>query len=108
MGWYDNVVDAAEDYGFSNVGTLELDNEPWQYYMVAVLKNEQGYYLTTDSGCSCPSPFENATVEDLTGPLTAEQAREEVKSLADVQSEDGYYASGPVQSEVDELINSIV
>lgn len=107
MGWYDNVVDAAEDYGFSNVGTLELDNEAYQYYMVAVLKNEQGYYLITDSGCSCPSPFENATVEGLTGPLTAEQAREEVNSLAEAQKEDKW-STGPYQSDVDELLALIV
>ena len=100
MGWYDNPVDAPEKHGFTWVQTLDLEFEPWQYYMLAVLSNDEGYWLTTDSGCSCPSPFESTTVDDLTGPLTAEQAREEVSSLA--------RDSDPMQSELDAFLALIV
>lgn len=81
MGYYDNPVSTPEEYGFEGVGGIELNNEPYEFYMLEVLKDVNGYYLATDSGCSCPTPFESYTVQDLTGPLTAEQVREEIESL---------------------------
>ena len=90
MSWENNPVSSPEKYGFEYVGYIELDNEPWQFYELAVLKNDKGYYLTTDSGCSCPMPFESHTVDDLTGPLTAEQAREEVESLVHLAAMSDY------------------
>lgn len=93
MSYDDNPVTTPEKYGFESVGGLNLENEPYEFYILEVLKNEQGYYLVTDSGCSCPTPWEYTTVEDLTGPLTAEQAREEIISLTPVQRDE--YRSGP-------------
>jgi hypothetical protein len=104
--WENNPVAAPAAYGFESVGSVELNNEPWEFYILAVLKNEQGYYLTTDSGCSCPTPFENHTVDDLTGPLTAEQAREEITSLTELAG--GYeYRNGPDKFEVLDLIAKV-
>lgn len=73
----------GEFKGLTYVGSLDLEDEPWQFYIVGVWKDaEGGYYLATDSGCSCPSPWEYTTKEDLTGPLTRDQAVEEIESLA--------------------------
>lgn len=74
----------GEFEGLRWVGSLELDNEPWQFYEVGVWEDENGgLYLATDSGCSCPIPWENTTRDSLTGPLTEEQAFEEITSLWD-------------------------
>lgn len=81
MGYYDNPVDDPGKYGFEYVGVIELSEPCYSFDLLAVLKNDEGYYLSTDSGCSCPSPWESHTVADFTGPLTAEQAREEATSL---------------------------
>lgn len=70
-----------------------LDDEPWQYYVLGIWAREDGFYLGTDSGCSCYSPWENYTAADLTGPLTFEQAAEESRSLAT-----GAYAKGQVEA----------
>lgn len=89
MSYYNNPVDTPEEYGFDRVvGWLSLEDEPYQFYYLAVLQNERGYYLGTDSGCSCPTPWESHTADDFTGPLTAEQAREEIQSLANPAAED--------------------
>ena len=38
------------------------------------------YWVGTDCGCSCQSPFEyTESLDDLTGPLTLEQAKESVE-----------------------------
>ena len=48
-----------------------------------------GYYIGTDSGCSCPTPFENYDGKaDLTGPLTKVQVLEEVKNLNEDHQEE--------------------
>lgn len=87
--------------------SIELDNESYQFYILLVVKREDGYYLSTDSGCSCPSPWENHRFpEDFTGPLTADQAREEATSLIDVARE-REYTEGPDEYEAKNLLARI-
>ena len=64
----------------------------WDYdwSVIGLWEGPLGYYLGTDSGCSCNSPWENYDEGDLTGPLTPEQAWEEITSRANV---DGQMAS---------------
>jgi len=77
-----NVYDNPSDFGLSILGAVELEAPEWSFYTLCVWKNESGYYLGTDSGCSCPSPFENYDgIDDLTGPLSAADAIEEATSL---------------------------
>jgi hypothetical protein len=83
MSYDNNPVYAPEEYGFIEcVATGNLAYGDWEFYVYAVLRKEDGYYLSTDSGCSCPTPWESHSAYDFTGPLTAEQVREEVRSLA--------------------------
>lgn len=69
---------------------IDLDNEPWEFYYAGVWEKSDGYYLSTDSGCSCPIPWENHSEDSLTGPLTWDQAKEELRSLADTARAPGY------------------
>ena len=69
--------------------------------IVGLWKGPEGYYLGTDSGCSCNRAWEYYdNVDDLTGPLTAEQAREEIESL--VTSTGGY--CGPTDEELADFL----
>ena len=82
MGYYDNPVDDPQANGFIEVvATGDFAYVSYSFSVFAVLRKEDGLYLSTDSGCSCPSPWESHTADDFTGPLTAEQVREEVLSL---------------------------
>lgn len=78
---------------------IGLDDEPYQFYLAGVWVRGDGYYLSTDSGCSCPTPWEDHQEDDLTGPLTWEQAKEELRSL----SATSYQADYAVKS-VEEFI----
>lgn len=96
------------DYDFAGIGLVfvdefDFDNDPYSWSIVAVWKSKNGdFYLGTDSGCSCYSPFEHySTLEDFTGPLTAEQAIEEITSLRD----GGYYKGD--DSEFAEFVKGI-
>ena len=85
MGYSDNPVDKPGDYGFTGVvGEIDLSAPDYSFDLLVVLENDEGYYLGTDSGCSCPIPWESHTAQDFTGPLTAEQAKEEIISLSEV------------------------
>ena len=77
--------------------TIDLEDEPYQFSIVGVWERPDGYYLSTDSGCSCPSPWESHTDDDLNGPLTWGQAAEELRSIAATSYRDDY-ASGEVES----------
>lgn len=94
------------------VDEIELDNASYQFYILMVVKKDDGYYLSTDSGCSCPTPWENHTFpESFTGPLTAEQALEEASSLIEGAQEtarESSYYDGPNENEVRNLLSKIV
>lgn len=100
---YENVYYNPEKYGLEIVMNVELSEPDYSFDYLVIWKGEDGFYLGTDSGCSCPIPFESyAGVEDLTGPLTAEQAREEAQSLWD----DSYYKYQP--DEFAEALSKVV
>lgn len=84
MSFYENNVYYSPDkHGLTLLGEAELSEPNYSFDMIAAWKDKDGnIYLGTDSGCSCPTPFENyAGVQDLTGPLTIEEAIEESKSI---------------------------
>lgn len=70
----------------TRIGRASLDDEPWEFYLVEAWRDPQGgLYLVTDSGCSCPSPFEwLRDSSQMTGPLTKAQAAQEIESLRHV------------------------
>lgn len=69
---------------------VSLDNEPWEFYYAGIWERDNGFYISTDSGCSCPIPWENHSEDSLTGPLTWDQVKEELRSLAGVSRKDNY------------------
>lgn len=99
MGYYTELSDFGEV-------VVEIDlSEPYEYDVYGVIRRDDGYYIGTDSGCSCYSPWENYdTLADFTGPLTAEQAREEFESLV----LDSYGVSNLEDGELEEALAAIV
>lgn len=92
---------------FDDEFDLDLENEPYQFYILRVGRIREDYYLGTDSGSSCPMPFENyKALSYYTGPLTREQAREEAESLIRVAGEAwGVYTPvGPNPVDVENLM----
>ncbi len=100
----ENVMYHPEAYGLVELFQVELAEPDYSFDILACLKGDKGYYLATDSGCSCPSPFESyGGIDDLTGPLTAEQAREEATALWS-----GSYGGGYDKEAFEEALTLIV
>lgn len=50
------------------VDSFDWDHESWQFNITMVWKETRGrYYVASDSGCSCPSPFEKINYTDDKG-----------------------------------------
>ena len=91
--------------------TIHLADLSYEFDILGVDIREDGIYLGTDSGCSCPLYWENHTKDDFTGPLTVEQAREEAMSLWE-NTYDSLYAPRAERdvfvSELDEALRTTV
>jgi hypothetical protein len=77
---YGDVYYSPEKFGLTNVDEIELDNESYQFNIRAVWKHVDGrLYTARDSGCSCPSPFENYTSLDDLDEIRVQQQVDEIK-----------------------------
>lgn len=76
-------MSAFEYDDLTEVGEADLSEPNYSFDLIGAWKDpDGGIYLSTDSGCSCPTPWEDhRQIEDFTGPLTVEQAVEEAESL---------------------------
>jgi hypothetical protein len=102
-----------DHFGLELIGSINWDDEPYEFYLTAVWKAKRGeYYLGDDSGCSCPSPFENVTkLEELDGPhdkRALESAlRYRVKENA-AKDGDNSYRSGRSRAELEKEVRDLL
>ena len=63
----DNIYYSPESYGLRVIMTIDHNDEPYQFDMTVYWTDDNGnFYTASDSGCSCPTPFENYhSVEEL-------------------------------------------
>lgn len=95
MSWDDNPYYHPEKHGLAKVAEFELAEPSSSFDILAVWAGPSGFYLGTDSGCSCPTPFEGYSgPTDMTGPLTVEQALEECSSIKSTHYEPNYDIDG--------------
>lgn len=69
MGYFEDVYSSPENYGLAIVGEIEWSDESYQFDMTVLWVHGETkiLYVGSDSGCSCPSPFEDVhSLEDLT------------------------------------------
>lgn len=62
-----NIYYDPEKFGLSIVGEVEFSNDSYEFDTTVVWRDKNGtLYCASDSGCSCPSPFEDLGIADLT------------------------------------------
>ena len=96
MSFETNPYYYPDRHGLRRVAQYELSEPSWSFDTLACWVTPSGdFYLGTDSGCSCPIPFENYRgIHDMTGPLTREQALEESKNIRKSSYEPNYDPEG--------------
>ena len=64
MSWQ-TVESDPEHFGLEHVATVE-ESLGWEFDRFLMLRDRTGEYLwASDSGCSCPVPFEDIGVNDM-------------------------------------------
>ena len=76
--------------------------EDYDWSVIGVIKADDGYYVGTDSGCSCYWPWENYDGDTwgFTGPMSFEDMCAEVRSIAKMYP-------GVDRTELDEYLGSL-
>lgn len=66
VSYDENLYYNPETLNYEIVEVFDLDYEAYQFDMLVVWRDPEGNLVyQTDSGCSCPSPFEGVTPESL-------------------------------------------
>ena len=81
-----------EKFGIETIGELNLREPDYSFDILLVQRDVSTgkFYVNFDSGCSCPSPFEDFTTkESLGNGLTAHEAVAKIKQMC---GEDSQYS----------------
>lgn len=88
-----NIYYNPQDFGLEIVGEFDWTEPDYSFDMLVVWKAKRGeYWIGEDSGCSCPSPFEEVTdINELDGPYTKEGLRKRINYRIEERVNEGYY-----------------
>jgi hypothetical protein len=93
----------------SYVGGFDWDNESWQFNITQVWKETRGrYFVASDSGCSCPSPFEDINYTDDRG-VYGPYNKTELKAYFErtLKDERGMRPESELRQEISSLLSSL-
>lgn len=93
------------DFGLEVVGAVEWRDADYEFDLGVVWKDEKGnFFYATDSGCSCPTPFDDMTMEDLAPALTFFDV---VNILSEELEDRGDYVAAGAHNDVVDIISSM-
>ncbi len=81
-----SIYYSPEEVGFEIFDEIETGGS-WEFTTTAIFRNKETgkLYYSQDSGCSCPTPFDGVTVDDLI-PLVSETFEEFKKAVKEHHS----------------------
>jgi len=98
-----DVYHNPEEFGLETIGELELREPDYNFDILLVQRDTSTgkFYVNADSGCSCPSPFEDFTTKESLGtPLTAHEAVSKIIDTCNKFGEDRWSGYKPNPSEL--------
>ena len=110
---YENIYYSPEKFGLEVVGDFDWRDCDYEFDMLVVWKEKRGrYWVGEDSGCSCPSPFEDFKgTDDLNGPYTKEELRKyldyRIRERAGDGSRWGNYSMATLKKSASEILSRI-
>ena len=90
MGWFDaDVYHQPEKFGLTPVAEIDYSSGSYEFDFRIVWKHSSGLLFTArDSGCSCPSPFEDYTSLEMVELFDYEEIEREVAGELDTSYRD--------------------
>lgn len=81
-----DVFYKPEEYGLTLIGDVQWGEQCYDFDMTAVWEDKTGQlYMASDSGCSCPSPFEDYISVDDLDKVTKHEALEFLSTHSDAE-----------------------
>lgn len=76
MSWDKSIYSNPQNFGLVYLFEIQWGEPEYSFDITAVWKSSDDvFYIASDSGCRCPSPFENfGGIEDLGPALTLQEA----------------------------------
>jgi hypothetical protein len=71
-----NILYSPERFGLEAFATIEWPVDDYGFNITAVWKQGDTFLCATDSGCSCPTPFEDVTIDQLVTISSLDQFQE--------------------------------
>ncbi len=93
-----DVYNQPEKFGLEQVASIDYSSGSYEFdeRIVWFHKESGKFYMARDSGCSCPSPFENYDSLEKLSPFNLEELENEVKEETRAKYEgDTYDGSDP-------------
>lgn len=89
------LYNQPEEYGLEVVGEFDWCEPDYSFDLLVVWKESRGkYWIGEDSGCSCPSPFEDYyDINQLDGPYNKKGLSDRLAWLVKERSTHGYNRS---------------
>ena len=107
-----NVYYSPESYGLRTVGEIEWSEPCYDFNLTVVWQDVTtgAYYYASDSGCSCPSPFEDY---DRSNIAHATKMQDLIDGIAAARDENFYRSqdedeSARVDAQVGTLLSRVV
>ncbi|QIK64126.1 hypothetical protein G7068_13665 [Leucobacter viscericola] len=102
-----NIHDNPADFGMIKVDEFDLSDGCWQFDYVMVwqsITDKRVFYVGTDSGCSCPSPYEDVqSIEDLER-LNPDNPRPQIETLFRLGEQNYTYSAAELQRGVSDMV----
>lgn len=90
------------------VDAIELAGNSWEFDLLGVFKDNEGRVFTaTDSGCSCPMPWENLTEADYTEHYTWASLERTVRSTCRAARNSSWADSPPTVDKQERFLNRL-
>lgn len=75
-----NIYYNPESYGLEVVAEIEYSSGSYEFDTRVIWKDKQGLYWTArDSGCSCPTPFEDYDLTNIDRLIKADIEKEAIE-----------------------------
>lgn len=100
-----NMYDNPEKFGLKLVGMVDIGGS-YEFDMFVVFKDGRKFCYAKDAGCSCPTPFEGQTKDDLTYGSKAEVVKA-LKEFAKLP-EDSYSSREGRQDDIDAAVVELI
>ena len=98
-----NIFYSPEEFGLEVVGCVDYSDGCYQFDYSCVWRDATGQlYYAEDSGCSCPSPFEDHALDDLEK-VTPHEVAEKLQSRSSYGGEEER-----ASAEIAELIQRVM